>query len=106
MCKPTPASWLNFRLYLLAVININNQAAFGVAKTDDGSWLASIYVSTESWTWVSFIKLAYLYIVIGFQDSTYSYIKVYYYGGKFASYQLTSSIKLYAFAKNKVYSYV
>ena len=99
-----PAYSISDYVYLL--LNINNQAVFGTINTTDGSSFTNVYVSSETWTWVSFVKSASSYVVIGFQDSSTSYIKIYYYGGVFATYVLTSSIKLFAFAKNNIYSSV
>ena len=96
-----PADSISDYIYLL--LNINNKAVFATINTDDGSWLTNVYVSTESWTWVSFIKFSYPYKVIGFQDSTNSYVKVYN-GNTFSTYILSPTIKLYGFTNTIIYS--
>ena len=67
-----PAYSISDYVYLL--LNINNQAVFGTINTTDGSSFTNVYVSSETWTWVSFVKSASSYVVIGFQDSSTSYI--------------------------------
>ena len=99
-----PADSNSTFVYLL--LNINNKAVFGTVNSTNGSWLTSAFVSTESWTWVSFIKFASTYTVLGFQSSTTSYVKVYYSSSGFATYVLTSTIKLYGLAQNSIYSTV
>ena len=99
-----PVDSTSSNVYLL--LNINNKAVFGTVNSTNGSWLTSAFVSTESWTWISFIKLTTTYTVLGFQDSTLSYFKVYYGSSGFSTYVLTSAIKLYGLAQSSVYSSV
>ena len=96
-----PIDYYLGKVHLL--LNINSQAVFGVVNSTDGSWLTTVYVSTESWTWVSFIKLANTYIALGFQDATKSYVKITNYGSKFSTYVLLSGFKLFAFTKTTPY---
>ena len=84
-------------IYIL--FNINHTAVFGLVNSTNGKYIV-VYKFTESWTWASFIKLESTNIVLGFQDSTSSYVKIYNYTGIVATYILKPTIKLYGIANS------
>ena len=92
--------------FVYFILNINNKAVFGILSYDNPISSSSlIYTSTEVWAWVSFIySLSNNRFIIGFQDLTYSYIKIYNSGSSFSNYVLQTSIKIFGIAQSSLHS--